>query len=56
MLVIGPATETTVDLGQPLDALRKLVDAGAKPRRAATVVAELTGTSANSLYRALTAK
>jgi 16S rRNA (cytidine1402-2'-O)-methyltransferase len=56
VLVIGPATETTVDLEQPLDALRKLVDAGAKPRRAATVVAELTGTSANSLYRALTAK
>jgi 16S rRNA (cytidine1402-2'-O)-methyltransferase len=56
VLVVGPATTRTVDLEQPLNALRKLVDAGAKPRTAATVVAELTGTSANSLYRALTAK
>ena len=39
-----------------LDALRKLVDAGAHPRKAATVVASLTGTSANALYRALTAE
>jgi 16S rRNA (cytidine1402-2'-O)-methyltransferase len=37
-----------------LEALRKLVDAGAHPRKAATVVASLTGASANSLYRALT--
>ncbi len=35
-----------------LEALRELVDAGAKPRRAAAVVAELTGGSANALYRA----
>ena len=40
--------------GAALDALRELVDAGAKPRRAAAVVAELTGGSANALYRALT--
>ena len=39
-----------------LDALRKLVDAGAHPRKAATVVASLTGTSANALYRALTSE
>ena len=39
-----------------LDALRRLVDAGAHPRKAAGVVAELTGGSANALYRALTAK
>jgi 16S rRNA (cytidine1402-2'-O)-methyltransferase len=38
-----------------LDALRRLVDAGAHPRKAAGVVAELTGGSANELYRALTA-
>jgi 16S rRNA (cytidine1402-2'-O)-methyltransferase len=38
-----------------LDALRRLVEAGAHPRRAAGVVAELTGGSANALYRALTA-
>jgi 16S rRNA (cytidine1402-2'-O)-methyltransferase len=37
-----------------VDALRKLVDAGAHPRKAASVVASLTGTSANALYRALT--
>jgi 16S rRNA (cytidine1402-2'-O)-methyltransferase len=38
-----------------LDALRRLVEAGAHPRKAAGVVAELTGGSANALYRALTA-
>jgi 16S rRNA (cytidine1402-2'-O)-methyltransferase len=37
-----------------LDALRRLVDAGAKPRVAARIVAELTGVSANRLYRSLT--
>ncbi len=37
-----------------LDALRRLVEAGAKPRPAASVVAELTGGKANELYRALT--
>jgi 16S rRNA (cytidine1402-2'-O)-methyltransferase len=37
-----------------IDALRRLVDAGAAPRKAAGVVAELTGGSANTLYRALT--
>ena len=44
----------TVDLEKPLQALRTLVDAGAKPRPAAGVVAELTGVSANALYKALT--
>ncbi|MEA2332253.1 MAG: rRNA (cytidine1402-2-O)-methyltransferase [Thermoleophilaceae bacterium] len=39
-----------------LDALRRLVDAGAHPRKAARVVAELTDGSANELYRALTAE
>jgi 16S rRNA (cytidine1402-2'-O)-methyltransferase len=37
-----------------VDALRRLVEAGARPRAAATVVAELTGLRANALYRALT--
>ena len=55
VLVLGPASPAEPDLRGPLDALRRLVDAGAKPRPAATVVAELTGTSANALYRALTA-
>jgi 16S rRNA (cytidine1402-2'-O)-methyltransferase len=39
-----------------LEALRKLVDAGAHPRKAASVVASLTGASANDLYRALTSE
>ncbi len=54
VLVLGPATPAEPDLEQPLRALRRLIDAGAKPRAAASVVAELTGTSANALYRALT--
>ena len=54
VLVLGPATATPVDLAGPLSALRRLVDAGARPRPAATVVAQLTGTGANALYRALT--
>jgi 16S rRNA (cytidine1402-2'-O)-methyltransferase len=55
VLVIGGAPGGEVDLGPALTALRRLVDdAGARPRPAATVVAELTGTSANALYRALT--
>lgn len=36
-----------------VDALARLVEAGAKQRPAAAVVADLTGTSANALYRAL---
>jgi 16S rRNA (cytidine1402-2'-O)-methyltransferase len=56
VLVIGPAPEAAPDLEKPLSALTKLVDAGAKPRPAAGVVAELTGASANALYRALTAQ
>ncbi len=54
VLVVGPAPETAPGIDAPLDALRRLVAAGAKPRPAAGVVAELTGVSANALYRALT--
>jgi 16S rRNA (cytidine1402-2'-O)-methyltransferase len=55
VLVVGAAPGGEADLGPALAALRRLVDdAGARPRPAATVVAELTGTSANALYRALT--
>jgi 16S rRNA (cytidine1402-2'-O)-methyltransferase len=56
VLVLGPASATETDLRGPLDAVKRLVEAGAKPRTAATVVAELTGTGANALYRALTAE
>jgi 16S rRNA (cytidine1402-2'-O)-methyltransferase len=55
VLVIGAAPGGEADLAPALAALRRLVDeAGARPRPAASVVAELTGTSANALYRALT--
>ncbi len=55
-LVVGPAPATAVEIGPALGALRRLVAAGAKPRTAAAVLAELTGCSANALYRALTAE
>ncbi|MFZ0041198.1 MAG: 16S rRNA (cytidine(1402)-2'-O)-methyltransferase [Solirubrobacteraceae bacterium] len=54
VLVVGPAAKASTDLAGPLSALTRLVEAGAKPRPAAAVVAELTGTGANELYRALT--
>ncbi len=38
-----------------VDALARLVEAGARARPAAGVVAELTGVPANTLYRALKA-
>ena len=60
VLVIAPPSDGPSGRGAPdpasLDALRKLVDAGAHPRKAATVVASLTGTSANALYRSLTSE
>lgn len=56
VLVIGPAPAPTgADLAPALAAVRRLIDAGAKPRVAAGVVGELTGTGANALYQALTA-
>jgi 16S rRNA (cytidine1402-2'-O)-methyltransferase len=55
-LVIAPAESVAGDLGPALDALQRLIAAGAKPRAAAAVVAELTGVSANALYRALTSR
>jgi 16S rRNA (cytidine1402-2'-O)-methyltransferase len=58
VLVLGPTESGEADGAgdAALDALRRLVDAGAKPRPAAGVVAELTGGSANALYRALTSR
>ncbi len=56
VLVFGGAPAGEPDLTAALDALRRLVDAGAKPRPASTVVASLTGVKANALYRALTAE
>ncbi len=56
VLVVAGAGVPEVGEGPPagLDQLRALVDAGAKPRPAAAAVAELTGGSANALYKALT--
>ncbi len=57
VLVVGPARPAGAqDLGPAVEAVRRLVDSGAKPRVAAAVVAELTGGAANALYRALTAR
>jgi 16S rRNA (cytidine1402-2'-O)-methyltransferase len=63
VLVLGPARPAGLDPARParagdggdaVDALRELVDAGARARPAAKVVAKLTGASANELYRQLT--
>ena len=58
VLVLAPATPPPTGGADPaaVDALRQLVDAGAHPRKAASVVAGLTGASANALYRALTSE
>jgi len=53
VLVIGSPPPAAADLGAALDAVERLVAAGAKARPAAQVVAELTGASANALYRGL---
>ena len=58
VVVIGPATSAGAgpDVAFAVDALRRLVQSGARPRAAASVVAALTGTRANDLYRALTGR
>lgn len=58
VLVIAPASgeDHDRDVGFAVDALRHLVQSGARPRAAASVVAALTGTRANELYRALTGR
>ena len=53
VLVVGGARGgAEAELRPALAALRRLVEAGARPRAAAGVVAELTGVRANALYRA----
>jgi 16S rRNA (cytidine1402-2'-O)-methyltransferase len=58
VVVIGAASAraSTPDAALAVDALRRLVQSGARPRAAASVVAALTGTRANDLYRALTGR
>jgi 16S rRNA (cytidine1402-2'-O)-methyltransferase len=52
VLVIGAAPERMGPDPEALAAVRSLVDSGARARTAASVVAKLTGNSANDLYRA----
>jgi 16S rRNA (cytidine1402-2'-O)-methyltransferase len=54
VLVVAGAEPGAGDEDAAVAALRRLVEAGAKARPAAAVVAELTGVPANALYRALT--
>jgi len=59
VVVIGPAADgqpDNADLAFAVDALYRLVHAGARPRAAAGVFAALTGTRANELYRQLTGR
>jgi len=58
VVVIAPAAGRSgrPDVGFAVDALRRLVQAGARPRAAASVVGALTGTRPNDLYSALTGR
>jgi 16S rRNA (cytidine1402-2'-O)-methyltransferase len=58
VVVIGAtrADSSQPDLAFAVDALRRLVQSGARPRAAAGVVAALTGTRPNDLYRELTGR
>ena len=51
VLVVGGAPPRTGLDPAAVDATRRLVESGARPRVAASVVAELTGAPANALYR-----
>ena len=53
VLVCGAASGRRALDERALAALRDLIDAGAKPRRAAAAVAALSGLAANELYREL---
>lgn len=50
VLVVGAAAGAGADRGKAVAAVRDLVEAGARPRQAASVVARLTGLGANDLY------
>jgi 16S rRNA (cytidine1402-2'-O)-methyltransferase len=53
VLVIGGAPPRSGVDPAAVDAVRRLVEAGARARPAASVVAELTGVPANALYKAV---
>jgi len=52
VLVFGGAPEPVGPHPDAVEAVRRLVESGARARVAASVVAKLTGTAANDLYRA----
>lgn len=54
VLVVGASVRGSAEREQALAALRALIDAGARARPAAGVIAKLTGVGANELYRELT--
>lgn len=58
VVVIAPSRKRAAspDIAFAVDALRRLVQSGARPRAAAGVVAALTGTAPNDLYRELTGR
>lgn len=58
VVVIAPSRRRAAspDTAFAVDALRRLVQAGARPRAAAQVVAALTGTRPNELYKELTGR
>lgn len=58
VVVIAPSRERAAspDTAFAVDALRRLVQSGARPRAAAGVVAALTGTRPNELYKELTGR
>jgi 16S rRNA (cytidine1402-2'-O)-methyltransferase len=55
VLVVAGAGERAGDRAQATEAVRRLIEAGARPRAAATAVAGLTGLPANELYAAAAA-
>jgi 16S rRNA (cytidine1402-2'-O)-methyltransferase len=56
VLVVGGAPPRTGVDEAAVDAVRRLVESGARPRVAAGVVSELTGAPANALYKAVAEK
>ena len=56
VIAAASARASGADVAFAVDALRRLVQSGARPRAAASVVAALTGTRANDLYRGLTGR
>lgn len=58
VVVLAPSSKraSAPDKAFAVDALRRLVQSGARPRAAAGVVAALTGTRPNELYRELTGR